>query len=84
VSVSAVEFGVTGAASEIQLRGLVKSFRGPSGAIQAVPSYWLVQASHVALGGHPWPARAWAVIAAWTVLLSLLAVRAYRRDTGRM
>ena len=25
---------------------------------QFLPSYWLVQASHVALGGHPWPARA--------------------------
>jgi ABC-2 type transport system ATP-binding protein len=34
--VSAIEPGVTGAGSEIQLRGLVKSFRGPSGPIQAV------------------------------------------------
>ena len=51
---------------------------------QFLPSYWLVQASHVALGGHPWPARAWIVVAAWTVLLSVLAARAYRRDTGRV
>jgi ABC-2 type transport system permease protein len=51
---------------------------------QFLPSYWLVQASHVALGGHPWPSRAWVVIAAWTVLLSVLAARAYRRDTGRV
>ncbi len=29
---------------------------------QFLPSYWLVQASHVALGGHPWPGRAWAVM----------------------
>ena len=36
---------------------------------QILPSYWLVQASHVALGGHPWPAKAWIVIAAWTVVL---------------
>jgi len=51
---------------------------------QYLPSYWLVQASHVALGGRPWPAMAWIVIAAWTTVLSLLAIRAYRRDTGRM
>jgi ABC-2 type transport system permease protein len=51
---------------------------------QCLPSYWLVQASHVALGGHPWSGTAWLVIAAWTGVLSLLAVRAYRRDTGRV
>lgn len=51
---------------------------------QILPSYWLVQASHVALGGHPWPAKAWIVIAAWTVVLAVLARRAYRHDTGRV
>jgi ABC-2 type transport system permease protein len=51
---------------------------------QILPSYWLVQASHVALGGHPWGAKAWIVIAAWTVVLTVLARRAYRRDTGRV
>jgi ABC-2 type transport system permease protein len=51
---------------------------------QFVPSYWLVQASHVAVGGHPWPARAWVVMIAWTVVLSALAARAYRQDTGRV
>jgi ABC-2 type transport system permease protein len=51
---------------------------------QYLPSYWLVQASHVALGGHAWPAKAWLVIAAWTVVLGALAARAYRRDTGRV
>jgi ABC-2 type transport system permease protein len=51
---------------------------------QFVPSYWLVQASHVALGGKAWSAMAWAVIAAWTAVFSALAVRAYRRDTGRV
>jgi len=51
---------------------------------QYLPSYWLVQASHVAVGGHPWPARAWVVMIAWTVVLSALAARAYRRDTGRV
>jgi ABC-2 type transport system permease protein len=51
---------------------------------QFLPSYWLVQAAHIAIGGHAWPARAWIVIAAWTVVLSALAARAYRRDTGRV
>lgn len=51
---------------------------------QFLPSYWLVQASHVALGGHAWSATGWVVIAAWTVILSLVAMRAYRRDTGRV
>jgi ABC-2 type transport system permease protein len=51
---------------------------------QLLPSYWLVQASHVALGGSAWPGKAWLVIAVWTVALSTLAVRAYRRDTGRV
>ena len=51
---------------------------------QAVPSYWLVQASHVAVGGAAWGARGWAVIAVWTVVASRLAQRAYRRDTARV
>jgi ABC-2 type transport system permease protein len=54
------------------------------GVAQYVPSYWLVQASHVALGGPPWPAQGWIVIAAWTVILTALARRAYRRDTARV
>jgi ABC-2 type transport system permease protein len=51
---------------------------------QYLPSYWLVQANHVALGGRTWSAMGWGVIAAWTVILSLVAVRAYQRDTGRI
>ncbi|MGH2904226.1 MAG: ABC transporter permease [Solirubrobacteraceae bacterium] len=51
---------------------------------QVVPSYWLVQASHVALGGHAWPAKGWIVMIVWTAVLSALAARAYRRDTGRV
>jgi ABC-2 type transport system permease protein len=51
---------------------------------QYIPSYWLVQASHVALGGKAWTGMAWVVIAAWTAVFSALAVRAYRRDTGRV
>ncbi|MGZ4202518.1 MAG: ABC transporter permease [Thermoleophilaceae bacterium] len=50
---------------------------------QFLPSYWLVQAGHVALGGHPWGARPWIVVAAWTLVLVALARQAYRRDTGR-
>jgi ABC-2 type transport system permease protein len=52
--------------------------------VQLIPSYWLVQASHVAIGGHAWPAKGWIVMIAWTVVLSVLAARAYRRDTGRV
>jgi ABC-2 type transport system permease protein len=51
---------------------------------QALPSYWLVQASHVAAGGHAWRTEGWLVIVAWTVVLSVLAGWAYRRDTGRV
>lgn len=50
---------------------------------EALPSYWLVQASRVGLGGHGWGTRGWAVIAAWTILTALAAGRAYRRDTQR-
>jgi ABC-2 type transport system permease protein len=50
---------------------------------EAIPSYWLVQASHVGLGGSAWGALGWAVIAAWTVVLTALAARAWRRDTGK-
>jgi ABC-2 type transport system permease protein len=50
---------------------------------QALPSYWLVQASRVALGGQGWGARGWIVVAIWSVVCARLAARAYRRDTGR-
>lgn len=36
---------------------------------QALPTYWLVQASRVAIGGESWGARGWLVIAAWSVVL---------------
>ena len=50
---------------------------------EVLPSYWLVQASHVATGGPAWGATGSIVVAGWTAVLSALAARAYRRDTGR-
>ncbi len=50
---------------------------------QMLPSYWLVQAGKVALGGGAWPLRAWVVVAIWTLALTRLAVWAFRRDTQR-
>jgi ABC-2 type transport system permease protein len=51
---------------------------------QALPSYWLVQASHVAVGGGGWGMKGWLIVAGWSVVLGALAVRAYRRDTARV
>jgi ABC-2 type transport system permease protein len=51
---------------------------------QYIPSYWLVRASHVALGGQPWSSKGWIVMVVWTLVLSVLAARAYRRDTRRV
>jgi ABC-2 type transport system permease protein len=51
---------------------------------QTLPSYWLVQASHVGLGGDGWGARGWAIVAAWSVAAAIAAAWAYRRDTGKV
>jgi ABC-2 type transport system permease protein len=51
---------------------------------QYLPSYWLVQAAHVGLSGHGWGSMGWIVIAAWTVVLTVLARAAYRRDPQRV
>jgi ABC-2 type transport system permease protein len=51
---------------------------------RALPSYWLVQASHVALGGGGWGRTGWLVVVGWSVVLGVLAARAYRRDTARV
>jgi len=51
---------------------------------QLLPSYWLVQAGRVSLGGSSWGALGWGVIAVWTVVLGRLAAWAYRRDTKRV
>lgn len=47
--------------------------------IKALPSYWLVQAGKTALDGGSWPAEAWIVIAAWTAVLTVIAVFVYQR-----
>jgi len=51
---------------------------------EALPSYWLVQAAHVGLGGTAWGRTGWAVVAAWSVATAVAAGRAYRRDTERV
>jgi ABC-2 type transport system permease protein len=51
---------------------------------QFIPSYWLVRASHVAVGGSGWGTEGWVVIAAWSLIGGALAAWAYRRDTGRV
>jgi ABC-2 type transport system permease protein len=50
---------------------------------QCFPSYWLVQASRVSIGGHTWGWQGWLVVGVWTAVLTVLAGRAYRRDTKR-
>lgn len=51
-----------------------------------LPSFWLVRAGQVGLGGHgdPWGTEGWLVIAAWSVAMAAFAMWAYRRDTKRV
>lgn len=51
---------------------------------QLLPSYWLVQAAHIGVGGHTWSRTGWIVIVVWTVAAARLARLAYRRDTKRV
>jgi ABC-2 type transport system permease protein len=51
---------------------------------QATPTYWLVQAGHLLVGGTGWDSKGWIVIAIWTVVLGALAAWAFRRDTSRI
>lgn len=48
-----------------------------------IPSYWSVQAGHVAIGGDAWGVRGWVTVAAWSALFIYGATWAYRRDTGK-
>ena len=52
-------------------------------AVQYLPSYWLVQAES-SPSITRWPAKAWIVVAVWSVALVRIAIRVYRRDTGRV
>jgi ABC-2 type transport system permease protein len=52
--------------------------------VKLLPSYWLVQAGKSALGGGVWPLQGWIVVAVWSVALTRIAVRVYRRDTVRV
>jgi ABC-2 type transport system permease protein len=63
------------AAEGIRLQGLDLA--------EALPSYWLVQASHVALGGQGWTGTGWLVVSAWAAAMAAVAARAYSRDTAR-
>jgi ABC-2 type transport system permease protein len=51
---------------------------------EALPSYWLVQAGHVGLGGAGWTRTGWAVMIVWTLGTTAVARWAYRRDTKRV
>ena len=48
------------------------------------PGYWIVRASHIAIGGQGWGSKGWAVVAVWTVVFVVGARVAYRRDTQRV
>jgi ABC-2 type transport system permease protein len=51
---------------------------------EALPSYWLVQAGHVGLGGSGWTRTGWIVMVVWTAGTVAVARWAYRRDTKRV
>jgi ABC-2 type transport system permease protein len=51
---------------------------------ECLPSYWLVQAGRVSLGGQIWDGKAWLCIVVWTAVFALLAMKAYQRDTKRV
>jgi len=48
-----------------------------------LPSYWLVQAGRLSLQDRWWPGHAWVVLGVWTLVLSVVSVRRYRRVTNR-
>jgi ABC-2 type transport system permease protein len=51
---------------------------------QFTPSYWLVQAGHVALGAKAWSTLGWTVVIGWALVLIVAAAYAFQRDTGRV
>ena len=50
--------------------------------VEFLPSRWLVEASQSAITGETWPLKGWIVVLGWSALLTLGAVRTYRRDAG--
>jgi ABC-2 type transport system permease protein len=52
--------------------------------LKCLPSYWLVRAGKITLGGGGWPAQAWIVVAVWTAVLIPAAALAYRRAASRV
>jgi hypothetical protein len=42
-----------------------------------------VRAGQIAFDGEAWPAKAWLVIAVWTLVVTRMAARAWQRDTER-
>ena len=76
-----------GAALFALLGGMWFPFTNGSGLQKVgeyVPSYWIAQAARVGVGAGAWPAKGWLVIAGWTVVLGIVAARAYQRDTKRV
>jgi ABC-2 type transport system permease protein len=51
---------------------------------ESTPTYWLVQAGHLLVGGQGWSSHGWIVVGVWTVVIGALAARAFRRDTARV
>jgi ABC-2 type transport system permease protein len=53
---------------------------------ECLPSYWLVQAGRLGLGGGGavWGAKGWLCVGVWTVVFAFLAMKAYQRDTRRV
>lgn len=49
-----------------------------------LPSFWLAHAGKAALALGDWPAEGWTVVAVWAAVLLVVAVVAFRRDTGRI
>jgi ABC-2 type transport system permease protein len=51
---------------------------------ECLPSYWLVQAGRVGLGGQVWDGKAWLCIVVCSAVFAFLAMKAYQRDTKRV
>jgi len=87
VSAESIGPAVGGTTALLAFLGGVWFPLGTHGALHAIgqslPSYWLVQAAHVGAGGSAWSAHGWLVVAVWAAAASILAGRAYARDTAK-